>query len=344
MVGLTGCALSDLCIYGGSVCKGWKRVRSSIFLTLKVGARLRANMTRSARVAAVALLCGFGSVWAQRAPARVSFEVASVRANPSENQVSSNVPIGPGDNYSKTGGRLSARDLPLINYILFAYKVTGDQPASVESQLPGWVMTERFDIEAKTDGDPAKDTKDQMRLIMQSLLTERFKLNARYETKEVPMFSLTLAKPDKMGPQLRQHPEGAACPALVPATDDRSLTTTLDGGYPARCGGFHVIQPSVPGRLRVGARDVTMDFIGKNLLSNFLNRPVIDRTGMSGTFDVVMEFVPEQNGVPKPDSQALDTGPTFLEALSEQVGLKAESTKGPADVLVISHIEHPSEN
>ncbi len=105
------------------------------------------------------------------------------------------------------------------------------------------------------------------------------------------------------------------------------------------------MQPSQPGRLRVGARNVTMDFIGKHLLSNFLNRPVIDHTGLNGTFDVVMEFVPEQNGPPNPDSQPLDTtGPTFLQALSEQVGLKAESTKGPVDVLVISHIEHPSEN
>jgi uncharacterized protein (TIGR03435 family) len=300
-------------------------------------------MARSALIIAVSLVCTFAV--AQQAPVRPSFEVVSVKLNASNDQPFSNFPMGPGDVYSSNGGRFTARGFPLVSYVFFAFKITGDQAASVQSQLPGWVMTDRFDIEAKTDGDPKKDTKDQMRVMMQSLLAERFKLNARYETKEVPVFAMTLAKPGKLGPQMRQHPEGVECSTAVSAETDLAGVATVDGGYPKTCGGFTGLVPSQRGRLRVGARNVTMDFIGKHLLSNFLNRPVIDHTGLSGTFDIVMEFVPEQNGPPNPDSQPLDTtGPTFLQALSEQVGLKAESTKGPADVLVINHIEHPSAN
>jgi uncharacterized protein (TIGR03435 family) len=299
-------------------------------------------MARSSRIAVVVMFCSFGV--AQSAPVRPSFEIASVKPNTSNDQPFSNFPMGPGDVYSSNGGRFTARGFPLVSYLFFAFRITGDQSASVQSQLPGWVMTERFDIEAKTDGDPAKDTKDQMRLMMQSLLAERFKMNARYETKEGPVFAITLAKPGKPGPQLRLHPEGVECSTAVSSETDLAGVATVDGGYPKTCGGFTGLVPSQRGRLRMGARNVTMDFIGKHLLSNFLNRPIIDRTGMSGTFDIVMEFVPEQNGPPNPDSQPLDIGPTFLQALNEQVGLKAESTKGPVDVLVISHIERPSGN
>ena len=157
-------------------------------------------MARSARITAVLLLCSFGA--APQAPVRPSFEVASVKLNKSADQGYSNFPLGPGDVYSSNGGRFTARDLPFVSYLFFAYKITGDQSEAVVSQLPGWATMDRFDIEAKTDGDPAKDTKDQMRLMVQSLLAERFGLVARYETKQVPVFALTLAKPGKTGPQL----------------------------------------------------------------------------------------------------------------------------------------------
>ncbi len=170
-------------------------------------------MARSARITAVLLLCGFGM--AQQAPVRPSFEIASVKLNKSTDQAFSNFPMGPGDVYSSNGGRFSARGLPLVSYLFFAYKITGDQSEAVRSQLPGWATTDRFDIEAKTDGDPAKDTKDQMRLMVQSLLAERFRMDARYETKEVPVFAMTLAKPGKTGPQLRAHPADAPSVQLL---------------------------------------------------------------------------------------------------------------------------------
>jgi uncharacterized protein (TIGR03435 family) len=72
-----------------------------------------------------------------------------------------------------------------------------------------------------------------------------------------------------------------------------------------------------------------------------LERPVIDRTGLSGNFDFALEWAPEQAG---PDLPPDPAGPTFLEALKDQLGIKLESQKGPAEVIILDHVEHPSEN
>lgn len=302
-----------------------------------------ADMRRSAAIVVAALLlCGFGV--AQQAPVRPSFEIASVKLNKSGDKAYSNIPLGPGDVYSSTGGRFTARGLTLVTYLYFAYKITGDQSEAVLSQLPGWAMADRFDIGAKTDGDPAKDTKDQMRLMMQSLLADRFGLRARYETKEVPVFALTLAKPGKTGPQLRTHPADAVCSTDYRSAGAPTPEATVDGGYPALCGGFLGMPATVSGRMREGGRNVTMAFIASHLIADFAERPVIDQTGLSVTFDVVVEFVPETDASAGGDAQVDSSGPTFLEALKEQLGLKLKSQKGPAQVLVIDHVDHPTEN
>jgi uncharacterized protein (TIGR03435 family) len=299
-------------------------------------------MARSVRITAVLLFCGFGM--AQQTPVRPSFEITSVKLHKSDDKPFSNVPLGPGDVYSSTGGRFTVRGLPLVSYLFFAYKITGDQTEAVLSQLPGWATTDRFDIEAKTDGDPAKDTKDQMRLMVQSLLAERFGLKARYETRQVPVFALTLAKPGKTGPQLRAHPADAPCSTAIPSAGEPGPEVTVDGGYPRLCGGFLGMPAIVPGRMREGGRNVTMAFIASHFIADFAERPVIDQTGLSGTFDIVVEFVPETSGPGGGDSQPDPSGPTFFQALKEQLGLRLESEKGPAQVLVIDHLDHPSEN
>jgi uncharacterized protein (TIGR03435 family) len=281
---------------------------------------------------------------AQQAPIRPSFEIASIKLNKSGDQAHSNIPLGPGDVHSSTGGRFSTRGLPLVSYLFFAYKITGDQSEAVLSQLPGWATTDHFDIEAKTNGDPAQDTKDQMRLMIQSLLADRFGLVARYETKQVPVFALTLAKPGRMGPQLRAHPADAPCSTTIPSAGEPPPEATVDGGYPRLCDGFLGMPATVSGRMREGGRNVTMAFIASHFIANFAERPVIDQTGLTGTFDVVVEFVLETNGPGGGDSQPDPSGPTFLQALKEQLGLRLESQKGPAQVLVIDHVDHPTEN
>jgi uncharacterized protein (TIGR03435 family) len=105
---------------------------------------------------------------------------------------------------------------------------------------------------------------------------------------------------------------------------------------------------SASGRVRIGARNVTMGLIATTLsaMPDGPARPVLDQTGLSGTFDFTLEWTPQLN-VPEPPGSTFQTdesGPTFLEALKEQLGLKLESTTGPVNVLVIDHVEEPSPN
>lgn len=101
---------------------------------------------------------------------------------------------------------------------------------------------------------------------------------------------------------------------------------------------------NTPGHLSLGARDVTMGTFAAGLTGPVSNvdRPELDQTGLSGTYDLVMEFVPESPSGAPTNSGA--SGPTFLEALTEQLGLELMPRRGPVDVMVLDHIEHPSAN
>lgn len=304
-------------------------------------------------VAAALLLCAVNAATQPppappAAAAPLSFDVASIRPNNSSDlSANANFPLGPGDVYTPNGGHFTSTNFPLVSYIHFAFKILGNQAQSLDSQLPGWASTDRFDIQARTDGDPAKDTKDQMRLMMRSLLADRFKLAIHYETRQVPVFGLLPVKPGKTGPQLQAHPADSSCSTLIPTADGPGFDATVAGGYPALCGGLLRLAPNAPGRQHVGARNVTVAFIANQLawLGN-LGRPVLDQTGLTGKFDFALEWVPEAN-VPAPggpDSQPDPSGATFMQALKEQLGLKLDSQKGPTEVLVVDHLEHLSEN
>src|SRR4029077_5500078 len=124
-------------------------------------------------------------------------------------------PIGPGDIYPPNGGRFTAKNVPLISFIYFAYNLTGSQLQLLMPRLPQWVLRNRFDVEARASGNP---TKDQMRLMMQPLLEERFKLAVHYETQRLPVFALVLNEPGKTGPQLQRHPKDSSCATAVSAS------------------------------------------------------------------------------------------------------------------------------
>jgi uncharacterized protein (TIGR03435 family) len=290
--------------------------------------------------------------WQTAAGGKMSFEVASVKqdtAPQSPSNTTTNVALGPGDYYSPTGGFFSATNFTLNAYIAFAYKLTGNQLRVLLPQLPKWVTSDRYDIQARAAGNP---TKDQMRLMMQSLLADRFRLAVHYETRQLPVFALMLEKPGKMGPQFQAHPSDASCSSVPPSPTGpgagQASSDTVAGGFPITCGGVQPMQESAPGRVRIGGRNVTMELIAATLPAmpgGGLDRPILDRTGLAGTFDFPLEWTPQQNdsaaGVA---SQPDDTGRTMLEALKEQLGLKLESQTGPVDVLVVDHIEEPSTN
>jgi uncharacterized protein (TIGR03435 family) len=179
---------------------------------------------------------------------------------------------------------------------------------------------------------------------MQSLLAERFKLVAHMETRQAPVFALVLAKPGTSGPRLRPHPAEDSCSTEAPAdVAPHPAAPTRD--LPAVCGVIAHLPPSAPGRNSIGGRNVTLDLLASSLPTQTgmatLPRPVINQTGLSGTFDFSLEWSPEYDST---GSQANESGPTFRDALKQQLGLDLKSTKGPIDLLVIDHIEHPTQN
>jgi uncharacterized protein (TIGR03435 family) len=111
------------------------------------------------------------------------------------------------------------------------------------------------------------------------------------------------------------------------------------------CGTIGQISASAPDKGRIGGRKVTIERIAEFLKNPFtgVDRPVLDRTGLTGTFDFSLEWSPERDITDRPD-QASPSGPSFFEALQKQLGLKLVATRAPTDVLFIDHIEHPDEN
>jgi bla regulator protein blaR1 len=278
--------------------------------------------------------------WQIAAGSKMAFEVASIKPDPGPFRPP-NFPLDPGEAYRPVGGRFSA-DFTLMTYITFAYKLwlALEQRRSMIAHLPSWVATDRFDIQARAEGNP---TKDQMRLMMQSLLAERFKLAVHFESQAVPVLALVLVKPGKTGPKLRPHSEGVPCEA-TPATNTRPAHDS--GVFPPVCDVYMMtVNPNT--MARAGSRNTTMAALAGALPDmGKLDRPLVDQTALSGRFDFSIEWAPEPDRPPTPNSDTPTDlqGPAFLEALRDQLGLKLQSTKAPLQILVVDRVERPSEN
>jgi uncharacterized protein (TIGR03435 family) len=236
----------------------------------------------------------------------------------------------------------------LSAYISFAYKLQQTQAKAAFAQAPKWVTTDGFEIEARAEGDP---TKDQMRLMMQSLLSERFHLAVHFDTREAPAFVLTLAKPGKTGPNLRPHSEGPPCPEFA-----QPVTTPVNGDvFPRNCDTDQM--RTTNGLRTIGYRNATTSLLATTIyfygaMAGEVDRPVVDQTGLDGNFDVTIKYVPGEmerlrrlGALPNPDASPADPqGAAFLHAVREQLGLKLTPSKAPIRELVIDHVERPSEN
>jgi uncharacterized protein (TIGR03435 family) len=289
--------------------------------------------------------------WQKAAGGKLEFNVASVKQDTSPSaqarvMPTSNVPLAPGDAYPENGGLFRATRWPLIVYISFAYKLMPDQLQALSTELPRWAVSDTFDIEARADANP---TKDQMRLMMQSLLEDRFKLVLHSESHERPVFALILEKPGKTGPQLQPHTNGSPeCPPATAASALPISTATVAGGFPSECGSIVLVPFAKAGRIGIGARNVSMHLIastisGAGKMIGDLGRPVVDKTGLSGTFDFLIQFAPQlPAGVKFPTED--DSAPTFLEALKDQLGLKLDAQTAQIQEIVIDHVDHPTEN
>jgi uncharacterized protein (TIGR03435 family) len=278
------------------------------------------------------------------APHKLEFEVASVRENKSGGQATSNFPLDRGNVYFATGGVFSATNQSLVTLLIFAYKININEfRGGLMRSLPGWAITNRFDINAKAEtGEP---TKEDMRLMLQSLLEDRFKLNTHREKREMSVLGLYLAKPGKTGAQLRAHNPTPSCSAPLPVPVEGTPVETLVGLWPATCGDGTEARTSKY-RIREGGRDMTMNAIA-DWLSGAADsdRPILDETKLNGMFDFVLEFDPESLGREGVSSAPHDdSGPTFTEAIKEQLGLQVKKDQKAISIFLVDHVEYPSSN
>jgi uncharacterized protein (TIGR03435 family) len=249
-----------------------------------------------------------------QAPPEPAFEVASVKPNKS----------GSGDvHFGIEGDRFTADNTPLKELIRVTYQVRDLQIIDA----PDWIASERFNIVAKASaqlkpGVPPPELKQ--------LMADRFGLRVHNETREMPIYALVLASAEgKLGPAV-QRVDVDRCPEAMARAQARARS-----GAPAT--------PPRPGqRMECGMRGSPNSRTGGSIgfgslaqsISPVVGRVVIDRTGLTGTFDFELKWAQ--------DPTADTTGPSIFTALQEQLGLKLESTRGPVDVLVIDRVERPS--
>jgi uncharacterized protein (TIGR03435 family) len=275
----------------------------------------------------------------------MAFDVASVKVNKSGNADGhANFPLTLGANFGPVGNLFSVTNMPLRTVIGFAYKWSAGQTHFLMPGLPSWADDTRFDIDARAG--IAHPTKDQLRLMVQSLLADRFQLMTHHETRQLPVLELVLTKPEKTGPNLVRHVDDAKCGAE--GRPDAPQEPADLAPFP--CGAIFIGPSANPGRVKAGGRNVSMDYIaaffnGTGFQGVSSDQLVVNRTGLDGQYDFWMELVRQFDGSAPPDVAPADAnGPTFLEAIREQLGLKLQHTTGSVDVLVIDHIEKPSPN
>jgi uncharacterized protein (TIGR03435 family) len=261
--------------------------------------------------------------------ARPSFEVATIRPSAPDAELRLR-------GITMLPDRFAARGSSIEDVIEFAYAVPSD---SAFSGGPSWIRTDMFDIAAKPSEAEAAvlsklssaDMKVQMRLMVQSLLEERFHLKVSFATKELPLFALVVAKggfrctnaaPDAGVGQTRFAGGGPPPPPPPPP----GYVPPAPGHEPWREQTMHWIPHGWPFSLIVATLTRQPELGG---------RMVVDKTGLDGVYDCDLSWAHEGTDVP---------GPSFFTALQEQMGLKLVDTKGPVEVLAIDSIEQPSEN
>jgi len=210
-----------------------------------------------------------------------------------------------------TADGYEARNYSVRELIAQAYEINSSYQLA---GLPSWASEEPFDLEARLDDDAAAayrklsdgERREQAAPMLRSMLADRFKLKVHHETRELPVYALVIAKG---GFKLKQA-QGAE--NLYGMFTNRGLI-------------------SIP-RGPIGARFI----VG---LSNFVGRIVVDRTGLTGYYDITLKWTPEGSQTSDPNAS-----PDLFTALEEQLGLKLVATKAPVDVIVVDHVEWPSEN
>jgi uncharacterized protein (TIGR03435 family) len=304
------------------------------------------------------LLVAASIAYAQTPPQLPSFEVASIKpaAPMPEGRMLVGIQGGPD---TPQPGQMTFTNISIADLMQNAYDVK-----SYQIQGPDWLSSTRFDISAKV---PLGTTKAQSKLMMQSLLAERFKLVVRHSTKESSIYGLIVAKD---GPKLKESVEdsNAASPPEQPGRGEirqdgpPAVRPKLDKDgmprlSPGNAKGRTMVMMVPGGRMRLIVNTANMVKFS-DILANQLDRPVVDMTGLKGTYDITLDFAQDAAlmrakmaamGAAPPPGLAPDAGesngPTIFSALTEQLGLRLEARKGPVDLLIVESVQKmPTEN
>jgi uncharacterized protein (TIGR03435 family) len=304
------------------------------------------------------------AAWAQTAENSPTFEVASVKpaAPIVGNMIRVGMRGGPG---SPDPGQITYTNVTVKNVLTNAYGVKSFQISG-----PGWLDSERYDIVAKL---PRGATKAEFMVMLQNLLAERFKLTLHREKKDLPMYALVVGK---NGPKLKESvEEPAPKEGDAPKGGGPADGPVVMGKMAMGKDGFPVLPPGSGGRgstaimlmngsARMTASGQSMAGLAE-MLSNQLDLPAVDMTGLTGKYDFTLYFAPEAlvgmrlgapptpgpppgeggGGVPDASTPDAQSNPSLFTAIQEQLGLRLEQRKGPVDLLVIDHLEKaPVEN
>jgi uncharacterized protein (TIGR03435 family) len=276
-------------------------------------------MTNIRRFACLIALLASLEALAQTPPVPTyGYEVVSVKKS---DPAARGVRIGPGPQ-----GGLRTTNTSLMVLLTFAYDVRDYQIL----EAPGWSKGEGFDVSftpekpetplkpGEVDAKSIETMMQRQRQRMQAVLRDRFGMKLRMETRELPIYGLTTAK---SGSKLKEPEAGGKGPSMMMNPEKGELTG-----------------------IGTNMRMLT------NVLSNILKRPVVDETGVDSTFDIKLQWKPDSfvggTGTPPPGEPPVEDveGASIFTAITEQLGLRLVSKKGPVTVYVVEQAERPSEN
>ena len=238
----------------------------------------------------------------------------------------------------------------LKGFISKAYEVEDKDPDI--SGGPGWIDSDYFSIEAKAEGVTDRDT---LRLMLQSLLEERFGLKIHYETKEQSVYSLVIAKGSHKLKESRDENGNLIDYLPQPGEKMKNMPkqNSPDGG-PSKFPGSITMRPNAnTGQMEIIAYDVTLQKFADKILQRLTGRNVVDKTGLTGYYNIELHTAPDPNNrIMQPASSGRTdpipsdelSGPSIFTALQEQLGLKLEADRAPLECIVIDSAVKPSEN
>jgi bla regulator protein blaR1 len=309
-------------------------------LTARVAALLDQTQTRgplSRRLAAGLIVIAAAAVFGIAPITVARAQTQAISPAPSTTFADASIKRLPPAQLRQFDGRITITGLTVQNLLTMAFGVRDVVNA------PLWVRMDRFDIVANA---PLEITKTQESKNLQALLAERFKLVAHRETRDFPVYALVLARPDRsLGPQLTSSRADCSRRDAIRARAVGGVVPPADAGSPSNCS-----TSSSDGR--IAGSGVTLEEFANNLPTHLrfygpdrlYDRPLLDRTGLTGRFDFRLEWEQDVAASPAAASGLEVKAPRFLAALRQQLGLTIESQMAPAPVLVIDSIEPPTEN